>query len=237
MNCKFCNQNRQLIKAHIIPKSFFRELSGNKGPSLLVEDTPGTFPKRLPIGPYDKKLVCCECEQQFGDWDDYAQQFMLKENGFKELKKENAVIGYIVDKFDYENLKLFFISLLWRASATQLEFFNNVALGPYEKIAHDHILSKNPGDEEHFSVVISKFSDPIGKIILEPVPATWFQVKYYRFFLTGYMVAIKVDKRKSPGYLGRLQINRNQSLIIPVKERPSDIELDLILNAAKKIGK
>ena len=237
MKCKFCNQNKKLIKAHIIPESFFRELAGKKGPSLLVEDTPGTFPKRLPIGPYDKKLVCYDCEQQFGEWDDYAQDFLLKEIGFKELKKNGDVIGYVVDQFDYVKLKLFFIYLLWRASASQLNFFQNVKLGHYEIIARDLILSKDPGDEENFSVTISKYSDPMGKLIIEPVPARWFQVNYYRFYLTGYMVAIKVDKRNAPSYLGRLRIDRNQSLLIAVKEKPNDIEVNLIMNAVEKIKK
>lgn len=235
MKCKFCNKEKKLIKAHIIPESFFRELASKKGPSLLVEDTPGTFPKRLPIGPYDKDLLCYDCEKQFGDWDDYAQQILLKEIGFKELKKGEDIVGYKVDQFDYVRLKLFFISMLWRASASQLDFFNNVSLGPFESMARDMIEKKDPGNDENFSVVISKYSNPIGKIIIEPIPARWFQVNYYRFHLTGYMVAIKADKRKSPNHLGRLQLSSNNFLLIPVREKPSKKEVELIYNAVQKI--
>jgi len=238
MNCKFCHKNRKLIKAHVIPQAFFRELTGKKRPSLLITDTIGTFPKRSPIGQYDKQILCGDCEPQFGDWDNYAQDFLLRENGFQEIKKGGeGVVGYAVDQFDYEKLKLFFISLLWRASVSQLPFYKNVNLGPYESVAYEHIKTRDPGEEDTFSISLIKYSDPIGKAIIEPIPARWFNVNYYRFCLTGYVAAIKVDKRPAPDYMGRLRLNRNKPLFIAIREMPNEMELQLIFRAVKQMGK
>ena len=44
--------------------------------------------------------------------------------------------------FDYTLFRKFFISVLWRASISQLEEYSNIDLGPYENIALN-ILKNN----------------------------------------------------------------------------------------------
>ena len=47
----------------------------------------------------------------------------------------NQKIGYIVDNFEYSKLKLFFISMVWRASVSSHKYFNRISLGEFEDIA------------------------------------------------------------------------------------------------------
>jgi hypothetical protein len=83
-----------------------------------------TFPKKTPVGVYDTKLVCRICEDKFGDWINYAQQLLQDEplNG-KKLFVGLQLIGYELPKFNYAKLKLFFVSLLWRASESSHPFY------------------------------------------------------------------------------------------------------------------
>lgn len=64
MICKGCGSDKKLIKAHIIPESFFAGLKTPGNHLLMVSDTL-KYPKRAPLGPYDKEILCHDCEQVF----------------------------------------------------------------------------------------------------------------------------------------------------------------------------
>ena len=114
MKCKFCGKNIKLIKAHIIPEGFFRLLRFGDKPPELHSNKEGVYPKKSPIGVYDKGILCSECDNAIGIWDNYAQDLLL--NSFSEscaLFQGDVKLGYKIDKYDYEKLKLFFLSVLW----------------------------------------------------------------------------------------------------------------------------
>lgn len=198
-NCRFCGQERKLVEAHIIPEGFFRRLRDNQDPPRLLTNKEGEYPKKAPIGVYDPSILCGECEPSFGDWDNYAQQFLGEEpGGGQPIYDGNQLVAYKVLEYDYVNLKLFFISLLWRASVSSHPFYKKVKLGPYEEESKQLIEQRNPGIENDFSVTLAKFDHPLGSSILDPHPDRWDNVNYYRFYLGGYVAYIKVDKRKAP---------------------------------------
>ena len=79
MTCCYCRQDKKLIKAHIIPEGFFRRLREEQNPPMMLTNTAGEYPKKMPIGVYDKNILCDECEKIFGVWDEYAQQLLTDE--------------------------------------------------------------------------------------------------------------------------------------------------------------
>lgn len=197
--CRFCGQERKLVKAHIIPEGFFRRLRDNQDPPRILTNKEGEYPKKAPIGVYDKSILCEECEPLFGGWDNYAQQFLGEEpQGGQPIYVGGELAGYKVPKYDFVNLKLFFISLLWRASVSTHQFYQRVRLGPYEEVARQLIEQRNPGTENDFSVTLAKFDHSLGSSILDPHRARFDNVNYCRFYLGGYVAYIKVDKRKAP---------------------------------------
>lgn len=236
MNCKFCKEEKKLVKAHIVPEAFFRELwSGEKSP-VLVDDSPNTYPKKSPIGVYDKNLVCNDCETLFSDWDGYGQLFILDIDSRERLEKNGSVIADIVKDFDYDKLKLFFISILWRASASTSDFYSKINLGPYEEKCKKMIMDKNSGDENEFSVNIARYPDPAGKVIVEPHPERWDGINYCRFYLAGHIATIKVDKRKSVNHMKGLMLKRDKPLFIPHKDIYKSIEAELMLKVMNKVS-
>ncbi|MEW8469282.1 MAG: hypothetical protein AB2637_12160 [Candidatus Thiodiazotropha sp.] len=229
MICKFCTNDRKLIKAHVIPAGFFKRLrSGKQAPKMLT-NTPGEFPKKSPVGVYDAKLVCRACEDQFGDWDDYAQQLLKGEpsNG-KKLFSGKRLVGYEVPTFEYAKMKLFFISLLWRASASSHSFYRRISLGPFERRAKEMIENQDPGSPEEFSVVLAKFDDELGTCILDPHPEKWDGVNYVRFYLSGYVAYVKVDKRKAPLPHARFILSERQPLYIIARNLRGSKEFPLM---------
>jgi hypothetical protein len=73
-----CQTEKPLIKAHVIPEGFFRCVGH---PSEILElhtNTPGTYPKRAPIGVYDKLILCRACDNVFSPWEQHAQDVLLR---------------------------------------------------------------------------------------------------------------------------------------------------------------
>ena len=232
MKCKFCGNDKRLIKAHIIPEGFFRRQRLGRAPLKLITNKAGEYGKKRPVGEYDKTTVCKDCENIWREWDDYAQKLLAEEplNG-QARYHDGQKIAYIVKDFDYKKLKLFFISILWRASVSNQPFFSRVSLGSFEKMAKDFIANNNPGDSEDFSVILSKFCHPLGKqSIMDPYQYKNKKtgVNYYRFYLAGYVADIKVDHKPTPMPLSQITISENKPLYILCRDFRKSKELNLM---------
>lgn len=106
MQCKFCHQERKLIEAHVIPRSFFEIDLAN--PPRLASNKDGVFPKRSPAGMYDTQLVCEDCERLFSPFDDYAQRLLLANRDAAEpIYDGEQLIAYVYERYDYQKLKLY----------------------------------------------------------------------------------------------------------------------------------
>ena len=55
--CRLCEQETQLIKAHVIPEAFLALPSAEYGPAKIMSAAPGFFPKRTLTGIYDDKIL------------------------------------------------------------------------------------------------------------------------------------------------------------------------------------
>ncbi len=233
MKCKFCGNESKLIDAHVIPAGFFRRINrqGKKALEMLT-NREGEHKKRAPKGVYDKTIVCKKCESIWQEWDTYAQQLLADTplNG-RARYIGNKQICYVVDNYDYRRLKLFFISVLWRASVSSQNFFSRISLGEFENIAKKHIEHANPGTLEDFSVVVSKFNHPLAKGIFDPYMYQNSSVDYARFYFASYMADIKVDHQPAPNPLSQLAISENLPLHIICRDFENSEELE----TAKKL--
>jgi hypothetical protein len=196
MRCRFCDERTDLVEAHIIPEGFWRPFrDGGHVPRLLSSDE---YPKRLPIGVYDKSILCTKCEPLFGPWDAYAQELLQDEASEARVRRVGRlVVGYEVDEWQYAPLKLFFISLLWRAAVSSHAFFRRITLGPFEDVALGMLREGSPGAAEDFPVVLAKSARSQGRAILDPYSGRLDGLNYATFYLGFYMAYVKVDKRQS----------------------------------------
>lgn len=229
MKCKFCGNESTLINAHVIPAGFFRRIRQGKEPLEVITNSAGEYTKKSQIGEYDKTIVCSNCESIWQEWDNYAQQLLAEEplNG-RARYYNNRKICYVVDNYEYSKLKLFFISIAWRASVSSRKFFRRVSLGQFEDIAKQHIMNGNPGDSEDFSVVVSKFNHPLAKGTLDPHMYQNSGMNYIRFYLAGYMADMKVDHKPTPNQLSQITMAENRPLYIICRDFTKSKELDLI---------
>ena len=229
MKCKFCGNESSLIEAHVIPAVFFRRIKQGKKNLKLMTNKPDEHTKKAPVGVYDKTIICSKCESIWQEWDNYAQQLLADEplNG-RARYHNNEKIGYVVDNFEYKKLKLFFISMAWRASVSNHPFFSKVSLGQFEDIAKQHIENSDPGGSEDFSVTLAKFDHPLAKSTLDPHDDKHSDVNYVRFYLAGYVAYIKVDNKPAPMPLSKFAIAENRPLYIVCRDFTKSKELNLM---------
>lgn len=217
-----CLENKKGVKAHIIPESFYRYIKVDNPFLEIRSSKKGKHKKRSYTGIYDNTILCADCEKLFQNFDNYAQSLLLP-----DFKKKDYILdsfgkerGCKLDNINYKYLKLFFVSVLWRASISNREEFSKVDVGPFEKILRKMIQQENPGDEDAFSITITRFNDYLGKkFLLNPHKTRFDGINYYIFYLgAGYKVYIKVDKRPLTGVLSKLILKPSQPLDILIMD-------------------
>ena len=229
MICKFCGNDRKLIKAHIILEGFFRRLRRGPASLKLISNTAGEYEKDAPVGVYDKGIVCKDCESIWRTWDQYALHLLADRPLNSQVRyHEGETIAYVVKDFDYDKLKLFFISMLWRASVSTQPFFSKIALGTLEEDARQHVSSADPGGTQDFAVALAKFSDPLAKVMLDPHNEEISGVAYCRFYLADYVAYIKVDQKPCPPPFSDFSLSRTKPLVILSRDFRKSNELPLI---------
>jgi hypothetical protein len=215
MICRLCQTERRLVKAHIIPEGFFRSL-GDRSETLEIHtNKSGAHPKKAPIGVYDKSILCGPCDNVFSPWDKHAQDVLLCDFSYETTIYDGpAKLGWKVARFDYRLLKLFFLSLLWRASVSTHDFYRRVSTGPFEQDLRTMIMAGEPGTADRFAVVLARFDAPGYTAMLDPHPDRYDGINYFRFYLAGFVAYIKVDHRPPQDALADFILGPHAPLIV-----------------------
>lgn len=232
MVCKGCNQDKKLVKSHIIPASFFRDLMAGEDHLKLISAASDGLVKRSRLGVYDKNILCADCENKFQKPDSYAAEVLIARDGQVPITNGRQVAGYKLTGIDCDLLKRFFVGVLWRASVSSVEFFGRVNLGPLEDIARRVAWGEVPVEEEQFSYALARFEGPetLSKVMLDPHPERFDRVRYYRFYLAGYVLYIKASSCSTPQVFKRLIARDGEQVIISRGEIEGSKEFSVMLN-------
>lgn len=200
----------------------------------LVATSDQVYPKPRPIGVYDPGILCSQCEPLFSPYDDYGYRFFHPETQPEPVYVAGTPIAYQIKNVDYAKLKLFIISVLWRASVSSQEFYAQVSLGRYEKIARTHLLSSDPGGPDDFPVFFERFTHPAELIpILCPISVRIDGIRFYELTLNGYLVLVKVDRRPVPSELEKIVLRPREPLVILPKEYEGSTEREIMAAAVR----
>lgn len=204
--CKFCGQNKEIIKSHIIPKSFYQ--------LKKQERYEGIDPNRLFLDKvhsqngHKEPLLCKECDNKLGYLDHYAYRFLFDEVPqlhFNETLLPGIFTAHLdAREFNYNNLKRFFISLVWRASICQLI---PSSLGPYEKTALK-ILKNEMNDSETLFVplIYRKENNHVIDCIIGIYERNFAGYNQFCFRFPNYDVMILTDLETIKDRLQRQQL-------------------------------
>ncbi|MDP2210019.1 MAG: hypothetical protein Q8K98_14780 [Bacteroidota bacterium] len=165
--CKLCQLEKPLLnRSHIIPDFMYASLFDkdhklNKfAPADYIEGDKHI--SRPSSGEYESNLLCSQCDNEIiGRYETYARKALYsKVDETSDLPEcENFITngGLKFTKcknLHYKEFKLFLLSILWRASISNRDFFKEVNLGPYEDTIRQMILSGDPKQEETFPILM-----------------------------------------------------------------------------------
>lgn len=231
--CKLTGNPGKPIEAHILPKAFYELRTYSPGSLKLLSNTAGEFPRRTPVGIYDKEIVTADGESILARYDDYAIKVLLNRiDEFRPIQKDGVIGGWTLSGVDCNLLKLFALSLLWRAGASTHSAYHKVKLGPHEQKLHDMVLNGSPEHEESYSVVFARWFDEIelGPVIMDPFSERYLGVRFYRFYCGRYVIYIKVDQQKTPENFSPVQLSAGKVLTVISRNLKQSSELTVIKN-------
>lgn len=149
--CYYCKQEKDLIRAHVLPRKFYIKDSSGVYQGIHKD---GTY-KNWQCGFYDRGILCGNCDNILGHYDNEAYKLLLNIDTKKQKTDWNGIRAYHYKKeeFDYEKIRKFFIALIWRASISKKGFNGVVNLGKYEDIALE-IIKGNIENDNLFKVIV-----------------------------------------------------------------------------------
>ena len=190
--CRLCQNLGGLIHSHVISRLMFRPMG------QLGQQTPLRFD---PVGGTDRPghlkeyMLCERCEIQFSRYERIAGQFFADLNGL-QLPPDLKPVFQL--SLDYGNIKLFFLSLIWRCAVCEDPITGKIGLG--ERLAYltDLLRTSNPGTENEFPIILRMLAEsPEAKHAVLTVPVPMRNAKRRGFAMIGNGVEISwiTDKR------------------------------------------
>ncbi len=209
--CKFCDQNKKLIGAHILPWAFFKSLYPPDDDSpLLMLRAKGQKLNVRPKGASDQNILCEECDHRFGEYDGYAKKIFLDETPKPyPTAPENAVT---IEGTDRQIIQLFFLSVVWRASISTLSELRGIDLGPFENQAKNILKTKRFPTGHPFEMILIKydpgrFPEIALKNILLPTTGKIDGIRMVKVHLpSAYQCIVKVDSRPFTATLQKVTV-------------------------------
>ena len=211
--CRGCGEPKPLVKSHIVPESFCKLLSKPGKAAKLVSS--GEYTKLSPIGAYDPNILCSSCEEIFWVPDDYAFAFLHSgKTNFEPIHYEQTLVALRVQDYDYKKLKLFVLTVLWRASVSKMKFFSEVELREEEekRLRDIALYGIEPADDE-FPICCGKvLFEERGGVLHCPFEDNHDGVRLFRISTGEFYFWVKVDAKPWPQTLSPLVAKPGQPL-------------------------
>ena len=217
VTCRLCGAVGKLVESHVIPKALHLDVKP-EGDNLRVYSNSARHGQRCHTGVYGL-FLCESCENAFAPYDEYGVKFVKRhKDGIGDSPICESFQRGFETSVDYAKLKLWVMSMLWRADVCDDMLYEKVDLGPkWRKALADSIRSKTPGDANHFSVVATIFDEEYSRLgaIFSPFPGKLSGVNFYKFYLPwGFTFFIKVDQRRPPQMLEPVTLKKGQPFIV-----------------------
>jgi len=206
-------------------------------------------PKKIQTGDFDKNILCEDCDNRIigGIYEKYAQKAMYGKDIdskiapiCKNYQNPNDGAEYsICTNIDYTKMKLFLLSILWRASITDRKVFKDVNLGEkHEERLRKLIYENITPDENEYPIMMTSFmrtDNSLKNFIGQPQKVEYKDGLYGYIFLINsiqFMFHINSSNQKLPEYLKKTMLKKNGEMTI--LHFPNGKELEFIKAIFKK---
>ena len=194
--CKGCGLERILCRAHVVGRGVARYIMVGAKHNLQISDD---AVKPTLHGIYDDNILCNECDNKLGQFDDCGVRVIRRFAA--EHKLEGEIFS--LEEVNGDLFSKFILAIIWRSSISTRPEFDSFNVGPYEKTIHKILL----GGEElaTFPAIqillaryrITKLFNPSLMFSL-PEHKRGSNVNFVCFALCGFRISVKLDKRPWP---------------------------------------
>jgi hypothetical protein len=203
--CKLCGASKALCNSHIIPEFCFAPFYDEKHRFIEVTDVSAGRVTRPQKG-FREPLLCSGCEALISRYERHARRLFVDPLPVVALNEARTREH---ERIDYALLKLFVLSVIWRASVSKLRVFKHVDLGPHEQLLGDMLLAGDPGQAGDYPVVIWVLHfqrERMPDLMTEPTYMRIDGLKCYRLMMTGFIFFVFVSKQNPSSRWLRLAI-------------------------------
>lgn len=200
MACALCLIDKDLRDSHIIPEFMYQSLYDEIHRFHVLSNDASERNQKFQKG-LREKLLCGDCEQYLGRYERYVS---LLVGGELDLEYEAHGRLAVVRKVDYKALRMFQLSILWRAGASTLPFFSQITLGPHQERLRLLLRSDKQGIPWQYGCLMFALlhEDQIQKdLIVQPTSTKVDNVFGYRFVFGGFVWVYMVGSHRSTKHL------------------------------------
>ncbi len=163
--CKLCLKDKKLIKkSHIIPEFMYQGLFDNNHKMFVFKPAERArgegYIRRASSGEYEGGLLCQSCDNDLlGVHETYASKAIYGGRlplyecpDFKKYVNVHGLEFSCVSNISYKKIKLFFLSILWRASISTRPLFDEIKIDEHEEVLRKMILNGDPGAVDDYPI-------------------------------------------------------------------------------------
>lgn len=193
--CRLCLKPGPLRESHVLPEFLYKPMYDEKHRFMIISPNPDVSIKRPQKG-LKEYLLCEKCEQHLGRLEKYIKEVIYDGKHVTHKRLANQLI---LHGLDYKNVRLYYLSLLWRMSVSKQRMFRDVDLGVrHEEKLRRMILDENPGEPQEYgfyciALLINGKAFP--DFIREP---EWIRLqghRYYRIVIGGLLYLFTTNEK------------------------------------------
>jgi hypothetical protein len=200
MRCRLCNNEAKIVASHIVPEFLYEALYDAKHRFFELSLKPNERDKIKQKG-LREPLLCEPCEQQLSVYEGYVRRLL---HGGIAVTASPDGEHLRLSGLDYAKLKLFQLSILWRAGVSTLPSFAQVKLGPHEARIRQMLWLQEPGAASDYGCVMSAVMherELLQGLVVPPTHTRLLTHRAYRFIFGGLAFVYVVTGAPLPPYL------------------------------------
>lgn len=181
--CHLCGHQASLSNSHAFPEFFYEGTYDEEHRFISVTSHPLHRPRPMQKG-LREHLLCAVCEAKLSKHETYAAS-LLRE---VDQKPETPSGRVVIEAPNLESLRLFGLSLLWRAHIARGYMFRDVKLGPHALRIREMLMHEDPQDPHVYPFTFAKIVglDTHGQMIIAPRKTRYNGHVVYHFMARGF---------------------------------------------------
>ena len=194
-HCLRCGR-QPTINAHIFPQSAVRAIR-QRGPDTktLAVTHDRAFTARFQNGFFDPAILCKICDGKIGVADKW---FVENIDTIHNLAERWEPFGVVATQLDPSLVIQFAVSVIYRASLSNLGQFSHISLGPYTGIASEIAVEANQSELSAATVLINLLTSKkhdTKQFVFYPLKCSAGNGPYFIFTISGVQFLVKFGGR------------------------------------------